>query len=565
MRKCVTTVVLGTCLALCVLATSCAEGTGVQVTGSQPRQEVESKDQETVPATATPEATAIGLTRAALRDAEYAASLPTYGTLQRDRIGTQDPLAFGDLNGDGVDDAVVLLLLIDGNAAHRYLAAVFNENGTPRHIASAFLGLSIGIDSVAIEDGVVTLQTKQLGTNDPNCCPTKEVVATFRLTDNEWQLLSETPPGQITANLPARTPTPTPSASLDPALAHAFHILRTTWKPAGEGIYQIFVSTGASARFGPIEGTSQWQSTPNRITIGEKYRTESPEALAHALIWPTIALGFHVEAGAPQSWEACMERITAQHTAQANWWLNVWGESGNPIPTQLEQGANNNLAQFLDGQLGDRIRSSNHYRQYCANFGEPLPPQPSLQLHRDTVSVALSYELAKELGLKEGTAGFSYMIGLLRSSIEEALWLYEGHYVMNNPRLGNADPRLAIGNNAERERFIRFWLNNPGEMRGKAVEVRSWLYHALSGRATSSIHDTGNSWLNSLLRSDLDGFTYWVLGMEATFSRTLNLPEQFIAIRQGILQDQIGRYLYANSENPNRTTGPSLLPDGWLE
>ena len=557
---------MGVCLVLCVVATSCAEGTGVQVTGSQPRQEVESKDQETVPATATPEATAIGLTRAALRDAEYAASLPTYGTLQRDRIGTQDPLAFGDLNGDGVDDAVVLLLLIDGNAAHRYLAAVFNENGTPRHIASAFLGLSIGIDSVAIEDGVVTLQTKQLGTNDPNCCPTKEVVATFRLADNEWQLLAETPPGQITANLRAQTPTP--NASLDPALAHAFHTLRTTWKPAGEGIYQIFVSTGASARFGPIEGTSQWQSAPNRITIGEKYRTESPEALAHALIWPTLALGFHAEAGAPQSWEACMERITAQHTAQANWWLNVWGESGNPIPTHLEQGANNNLAYYLSDQLDDWVRNSDHYRQYCANFGEPLPAPPSAQQHRETVLAILPHDMAKEMGFNEGSAAFGAMVRLLTISIQKALWLYEGYYVMTNPRLGNGDPRLAIGNNAERERFIRFWINDVDEMRRTAVEVRTWLYNALSGRATGNIQDTGNVWLNELLRSDPNGFAFWVGSLEEAFVRiltTASMAENVAPLRRSTLERQIGMFLYANEQNPRRTTGPALLPERWIE
>ena len=152
------------------------------------------------------------LTRNALRNAEYAANFPSYGTLQRDRIGAQDPLAFGDLNGDGTDDAAVVLLLVDGNAGHRYLAAVLNENGVPRHVASVFLGLNIGIDSVAIANGVVTLQTKQLGPNDPNCCPTKEVGVTLKLTDNAWQLLAETPPGQITGSFAPAVPTPTPIA-----------------------------------------------------------------------------------------------------------------------------------------------------------------------------------------------------------------------------------------------------------------------------------------------------------------------------------------------------------------
>ena len=360
----------------------------------------------------------------------------------------------------------------------------------------------------------------------------------------------------------------TPSISLDPALAHAFHTLRTTWKPAGEGLYQIFLDTGASAQFGPIEGMSQWQSAPNRITINEEYRTESPEALAHTLIWPTLALGLHAEDGAPQSWEACMERITAQLTAQANWWLNVWGESGNPIPTQLEQGANNNLAHFLSDQLDDWVRSSDHYRQYCAHFGEQPPQLATPQLHRETVIAALPDKMAKEMGLKPGTGGFAVMVNMLRRSVAKVVWLYEGHYAMRNPGLGNADPWFGVGNDSEREVFIRQMLNDPDAMRRTTREVRAWLYNALSGRITGNIQDTGNAWLNELLRSNPDGFVYWVGSLEEAFVRiltTASMAENVAPLRRSTLDRQIGKFLYANAENPNRTTGPALLPERWID
>ena len=207
MKKPPITLVVASFLVLCLAAPACAEGYGTQVSGSQPRQE-----QATNNVTPTASATVSALTRDALRNAEYAANFPSYGTLQRDRIGAQDPLAFGDLDGDGTDDAAVVLLLVDGNAGYRYLAAVLNEYSVPRHVASVFLGLNIGIDSVTIAGGVVTLQTKQLGPNDPNCCPTKEVAVTFRLTDNAWQLLAETPPGSVTSRVRLQTATPTPIA-----------------------------------------------------------------------------------------------------------------------------------------------------------------------------------------------------------------------------------------------------------------------------------------------------------------------------------------------------------------
>ena len=181
---------------------------GLQQRLNTERFEWEADYADFAPATARP-----ALTRDALRNAVYTAGFPTYGTLQRARIGAQDPLAFGDLDGDGVDDAAVVLLLVDGNAAHWYLAAVLNENGAPKHVASGFLGLKIGIDSATIADGVVSLQTKQLGPNDPNCCPTKEVAVTFRLIDNAWQLIAETPPGSVTSNIRVHEPTPTPSSS----------------------------------------------------------------------------------------------------------------------------------------------------------------------------------------------------------------------------------------------------------------------------------------------------------------------------------------------------------------
>ena len=353
------------------------------------------------------------------------------------------------------------------------------------------------------------------------------------------------------------------SPSLDPTLAHAFHILRTTWNPAGEGIYQLFLAMDASVQFGPMASTSQWQSMPNRIIINERYRTESPETLAHTLIWPTLGLASYTDSGNPQSWEACIERIIAQHTAQASWWLSLWGANGNPIPTQLEQSANNNLRYLVDDVLDRWVRSDDFYRLSCSRFGEPPTKIP-----RDAVVGGLAHKLTLELGHKDGSAGFYLIRGFMSKSVFKLLWLYEGKYIMVNPGIGNLDVSLPIGNDVEREGRIRYWLNNPAEARQTAQEVRAWLYAALSGRATGSIQDTGNAWLNSLLRSDPNGFVFWVTGMEEAFWRILagiDRAEQYAPIRQRVLENQIGIFLYENAGDPDRTTGPALLPDGWLQ
>ena len=111
--------------------------------------------------------------------------------------------AFGDINGDGLGDAAVIMHVYQGgNSLYSYLTAVLNEGGVPKHVASRFLGLKFGLDSIGIENGIVTLRTLELAPDDPNCCPTLEVIRTFRLTGGELQLLSEVSPNAV--------PTPTP-------------------------------------------------------------------------------------------------------------------------------------------------------------------------------------------------------------------------------------------------------------------------------------------------------------------------------------------------------------------
>ena len=383
MRKRLITVMLGACLAFCLLVTSCAEGYGTQVSGSQSRQDTESKDQETAYATSTPLAATFALTRDALRNAEYTAGFPAYGTLQRDRIGTQDPLAFGDLNGDGIEDAAVVLLLVDGNAGHRYLAAVLNENGVPRHVASVFLGLNIGIDSVTITDRVVTLQTKQLGPNDPTCCPTKEVVATFRLTDNAWHLIAETPAGQVAANF---------HAHVDAALiAEALRIVHSS--EGGGFLATDFLEAGGTVTFddAPFQNLPDVSDIPfdivldvqeNHIYVGTAHRRENAETLA-ALLTGTLVTSLQFRLGGdPDSEDACYQEIQAAYHARAALWQEFFGSSGKPSPNLQEAFLNQNLQRLLSGALPHWVRGILYFRQFCGQFGAPSTPTPTpIALH----------------------------------------------------------------------------------------------------------------------------------------------------------------------------------------
>ena len=122
------------------------------------------------------------------------------------------------------------------------------------------------------------------------------------------------------------------------------------------------------------ESISQFNSSSNLITINEEYRDESPEALAHALIWPLASLhAISERGGSPRSYDECIADRTAAHSAQALWWFGNYFEGGKPNPTQLEQWANNNLARrYVDKNFGDWVREA--YRESCASYGEPPPP-----------------------------------------------------------------------------------------------------------------------------------------------------------------------------------------------
>jgi len=98
----------------------------------------------------------------------------------------KDP-AFGDLNGDGVEDAIVTLVVEPGGSGtFTYLAPVINDHGTPKPGAAVLLGDRIIIKSVSIQNGevVVTMLTRK--PDEPMSAePTVEVTRTFKLQGDQ--------------------------------------------------------------------------------------------------------------------------------------------------------------------------------------------------------------------------------------------------------------------------------------------------------------------------------------------------------------------------------------------
>jgi heat shock protein HslJ len=95
-----------------------------------------------------------------------------------------EPVAFGDLDDDGVEDAAVILAAnAGGSGTFISLEAVRNEGGEPAHLSTYLLGDRVRIELLAIEGGQIVLQMVTHGPNDPMCCPTQLVRNTYALED----------------------------------------------------------------------------------------------------------------------------------------------------------------------------------------------------------------------------------------------------------------------------------------------------------------------------------------------------------------------------------------------
>jgi hypothetical protein len=97
-----------------------------------------------------------------------------------------DKYAFGDLNGDGVDDAAVILVSSGGGSGSFYdLCVVTDRDSDPINSSFHQLGDRQKINNVSISEGQIILDMVIHGPDDPMCCPTLDTVMRFVLVDNK--------------------------------------------------------------------------------------------------------------------------------------------------------------------------------------------------------------------------------------------------------------------------------------------------------------------------------------------------------------------------------------------
>ena len=92
-----------------------------------------------------------------------------------------EPVALGDLNGDGLGDGAVLLAEnYGGSGVFVSLIVMLNQGGQPIQVASELIDDRPIINVLSIQDGQIFLDATIHGINDPMCCATFSTRRTYR-------------------------------------------------------------------------------------------------------------------------------------------------------------------------------------------------------------------------------------------------------------------------------------------------------------------------------------------------------------------------------------------------
>lgn len=109
------------------------------------------------------------------------------GGASRPSVGLVKDFALrGDLNGDGLNESVVVLWQSSGGSGtFQHIAVMAEVDGSLENIATAPLGDRLQIRGGAIENHSIQLDVVQQGKNEPACCP-------GQLATRVWELDDET-------------------------------------------------------------------------------------------------------------------------------------------------------------------------------------------------------------------------------------------------------------------------------------------------------------------------------------------------------------------------------------
>lgn len=83
-----------------------------------------------------------------------------------------DVVAYGDLNKDGIKDAIAPLTITINDRTFTYLVGLINEAGTPKNTVTEFLGEGVTVTSLAANAGKIDVKMDK-------CCPNETISQGF--------------------------------------------------------------------------------------------------------------------------------------------------------------------------------------------------------------------------------------------------------------------------------------------------------------------------------------------------------------------------------------------------
>lgn len=109
------------------------------------------------------------------------------GSATKTKIQLGKIQAIGDVNGDGLEDAVVTLVVDPGGSGtFTYLALVLNQAGKPKPLAAVLMGDRIIVKSLALQNGNVQVTILTRKSDEPMSTePTVEVMRVYNLQGDQ--------------------------------------------------------------------------------------------------------------------------------------------------------------------------------------------------------------------------------------------------------------------------------------------------------------------------------------------------------------------------------------------
>jgi len=134
-----------------------------------------------------------------LRDGVYEGEPLVQGGASRPRVELLDmPPVLHDLDGDGIDDAAVLLAESSGGSgAFTWLAVIACRDGRAVNTGTIGLGDRVMIRSLGVQEGSIVVEFVAAGPGEPLCCPTRNVRNRYRLRDGNLLLASTEAQGAL--------------------------------------------------------------------------------------------------------------------------------------------------------------------------------------------------------------------------------------------------------------------------------------------------------------------------------------------------------------------------------